>query len=125
MPAPDLPASGDKKRKALARGVRGEWLAALSLRLRGYSIVERNFRCKSGEIDIIIRKGDQIAFVEVKVRDSENAALDAVGALSRRRITNAANFWISRRRDAHRLSWRFDIVAVVPGHWPRHFPEAF
>jgi putative endonuclease len=125
MPAPDFHARLLRKRRALARGVRGEWLAALSLRLRGYSIVERNFRCRSGEIDIIVRRGDQIAFVEVKVRDSESAALDAVGASSRRRIRNAANIWISRRRDADRLSWRFDIVAIVPGRWPRHFPEAF
>jgi putative endonuclease len=125
MPAPDRHARGDKRRKALVRGARGEWLAAFSLRLRGYSIVERNFRCRSGEIDIIARKGDQIAFVEVKVRASESAALDAVGAMARRRIRNAANIWISRRRDADRLSWRFDIVAIVPGRWPRHFPEAF
>lgn len=114
-----------KRRNALRRGNRAEWLAVLALRLKGYRIVQRNFRCKAGEIDIIARKGRLIAFVEVKARANERDALDSVGFNTRRRITNAANIWIGRRRDADRLSWRFDIIAVLPRRWPRHFPEAF
>lgn len=114
-----------KRRAALARGTRGEWLAALCLRLKGYSILDRNFRCKSGEIDIVARKGYQIIFVEVKARGSEREALDAVGPRAQRRITNAANVWISRRKDHDRLSWQFDIIAIIPGRWPRHFQQAF
>ncbi|MGI9402397.1 MAG: YraN family protein [Rhizobiaceae bacterium] len=114
-----------KRRAAVARGTRGEWLAAIYLRLRGYSIEERNFRCKSGEIDIVARKGDQISFVELRARRKENDALDAVGIQAQRRISNAAKIWISRRRDHDRLSWQFDIIAIVPGRWPQHFPQAF
>lgn len=114
-----------RKRRALVRGRAAEWLAALALRMKGYRIVDRNFRCRAGEIDIVARKGDLIAFVEVKARASEQGALDAVGIRAQRRIANAAGLWIGRRRDAARLSWRFDIVAVLPWRWPRHFPDAF
>jgi len=113
------------RRKALKKGRTGEWLAAMALRLKGYRIVARNFRVKPGEVDIIARKGDLIVFVEVKARASANEALDAVGFEAQRRIANAGELWIGRQRDADRLSWRFDIVAVLPGRWPVHFEDAF
>lgn len=115
----------NQKRAALRRGASGEWLAAWALRLKGWRIVERNFRCPMGEVDVIARKGDLIAFIEVKARPSEQEALDAVSARAKRRIANAGAAWIGQQRDAGRLSWRFDIVAVVPGRWPRHHPDAF
>ena len=110
---------------ALRRGQRGEWLAALALMLKGYRIVARNYRTRLGEIDLIARRGDVVAIVEVKARSSEDAAHDAVGRESQRRIANAADLWLSRQPDAARLSLRFDIVAVVPGHWPRHVANAW
>lgn len=120
------PAPGRKaKRSALRRGVVAEHLAAIALRLKGYRIVARNFRCRLGEIDIVVRKGDLIAFVEVKARHTVSEAFDAVGPDTQRRLSNAADIWISRQPDAARLSWRFDIVAVLPRRWPIHFPEAF
>jgi putative endonuclease len=113
------------RRMALRRGARAEFLAAVALRLKGWRIAERNFRCGQGEIDIIARKGDLIAFVEVKARTSHAEAIDAVGFEAKRRIAAAASVWISRQRDAERLSWRFDIVSVAPGRWPSHHPDAF
>jgi putative endonuclease len=115
----------NNRRAALRRGWRAELLAAVALRLKGYRIVARNFRCRLGEIDIVARKGDLIAFVEVKSRSHEQAALDAVSRESQRRIENAADIWIARQPDAQRLSWRFDIVAVTPRRWPLHYPDAF
>jgi putative endonuclease len=113
------------RRTALRRGARAELIAAIALRLKGWRIAERNFRCSQGEIDIIARKGDLIAFVEVKSRASLAEAIDAVGFEARRRIAAAASVWISRQRDADRLSWRFDIVAVTPRRWPSHHQDAF
>lgn len=115
----------DARRRALKKGRGGEWLAALALRLKGYRIVARNFRTRLGEIDIVARKGDLIAFVEVKARPSATEAVDAVGYEAQRRIANAAELWIGRQKNADRLSWRFDIVAVRPGRWPVHFEDAF
>ena len=113
------------RRKALRRGSFSESLAALALRLKGYRIVERNFRCPFGEIDLVARKGDLIAFVEVKARRSVAEAVDAVSGRAQRRIANAGEHWIGRQRDWDRLSWRFDIVAVLPRRWPVHLPGAF
>ncbi len=114
-----------QKRKANRRGRRAEWLAAISLRLKGYKIVERGFRTRSGEIDIIARKGNLIAIVEVKYRKNTADALDAVGYSSQHRIADAANIWLAGQRDFDRLSVRFDIIAVSPGKWPQHLPDAF
>lgn len=114
-----------RKRSALALGRRGEWLAVLLLLAKGYRICARNFRCKLGEIDIVARKGELIVFVEVKARPDAQEAVDAVGIRARQRIANAGNLWIGRQPDAHRLSWRFDVVAVPKFGLPRHFPDAF
>ena len=113
------------RRRARRRGRVGEWLAALFLRCKGYRIIERNFRCKRGEIDIVARTGDLVVFVEVKARLETAQAIDAVTGLAQRRIADAAQIWIGRQKAASRLSWRFDIVAISPGRWPRHFKDAF
>ncbi len=66
-----------------------------------------------------------MAIVEVKVRGSAEEAQDSVTAAARKRIEHAADLWISRQPDFARLSIRFDIIAVVPGKWPRHFKDAW
>ncbi len=113
------------RQAALRRGRWAEHKACVALMMRGYRIAGRNFRHASGEIDIVARKGDLIAFVEVKARIDLASAMDAVGSQSRRRIANAAQMWLSRQKDADRLSWRFDIVAVIPWRWPVHVEDAF
>lgn len=113
------------RRKALRRGSLSESLAVWALRLKGYRIMARNFRCPFGEIDIVARKGDTIAFVEVKARASVADAVDAVSAEAQHRIANAGEAWIGRQQDWEKLSWRFDIVAVLPRRWPVHLPDAF
>ncbi|MCP4317955.1 MAG: YraN family protein [Hyphomicrobiales bacterium] len=100
-------------------------MAAIALLVKGYRIVAQRFKTKVGEVDLIVRKGDLIALVEVKARANEQAAIDAVTATAARRIAAAGDIWLSRQKDAARLSIRCDIVAVVPYRWPRHFPGAF
>ncbi|MEM6464341.1 MAG: YraN family protein [Pseudomonadota bacterium] len=113
------------RRRAQRRGHMAEWLAAAALMCRGYRIVARRFKTRCGEIDLIARKGDLVALVEVKARSDERTAIDAVTASSERRIAAAGDIWLSRQKDAMRLSIRHDIVAVLPWRWPRHFPGAF
>lgn len=113
------------RRRALWRGLRAEIAAAFWLRLKGWRVLERNFRCRQGEIDIVARKGDLIAFVEVKARADAAGALDAVGPGTKRRVADAGMVWISRQPGAERLSWRCDIVAIAPWRLPRHFEDAF
>jgi putative endonuclease len=120
----DRDAASDR-RKALRRGHVSEYLAALYLICKGYRIVALRYRTRLGEIDIIARKGDLAVFVEVKARRGEAAAVDAVSHLAQTRIRNASDLWLARQRDHARLSQRYDIIAIVPGRWPTHLPDAF
>ena len=94
------------------RGNWGEDRAALYLRLHGYRIAERNFRCQQGEIDIIARKGDIVAFVEVKQRKNANfgEAREFVTVSKQRRIIAAAELWLLKTRCE--LQPRFDVIEV-------------
>ncbi len=114
-----------ERRRAERRGHVSEYLAALYLLFRGYRILAFRYRTRLGEIDIVARRKTLILFVEVKARAREGDAIDAVGYDTQRRIRAAGDVWLSRRRDAHRLSCRYDIIAVIPWRFPRHFPDAF
>ncbi|MCQ2005620.1 YraN family protein [Rhizobium sp. NRK18] len=121
-------ADGDgrsRRRKAYRRGLLSEYVAAFFLMLKGYRILSVRYRTKVGEIDIIARKADLVVFVEVKARSDAGAAIDAVGYGAQRRIRSASDIWMSRQPDCARLSWRYDIVAVVPWRLPRHLQDAF
>lgn len=111
--------------KALRRGQFSEYVAALYLILKGYRIAAFRYRTKVGEIDIVARKGDLVVFVEVKARRDERGAVDAVSYAAQKRIRDASDFWLARQPASHLLSQRYDIVAVLPGRFPRHFPNAF
>lgn len=113
------------RRGAYRRGHRGEWLAAAALLAKGYRPVARRHRTPCGEIDLIVRRGDLVLVVEVKVRPTLLAAMEAIGRQSERRIENAADIWLSRQPDAGRLSIRFDMVAVLPWRWPVHVENIF
>jgi putative endonuclease len=120
-----MAAAQKQRRMAVLRGHLSEYLAALSLLLKGYRIVALRFRSKSGEVDIIARRGDLIAFVEVKARRITGDAVYAVDPATQRRIRGASRDWIARQPDSASLSYRYDIIAVSPGRWPRHFADAF
>lgn len=113
------------RRRAYRRGHRGEWMAALALVCKGYRIVTRRYRTRYGEIDLIARRGDLVAIVEVKARPTLVEAMVAVGGTAERRIEAAADHWLSRQADHARLSLRFDLVAILPWRWPVHVKNAW
>ena len=78
------------KRFNRKKGMRGERLAAKYLKRCGYKIVERNFKCPFGEVDIIARQGDVLAFVEVKARSSEDYGTPSQ-AVNRQRMEPPSN----------------------------------
>lgn len=110
----------EKRRNAYRRGHIGESRAAWALRLKGYRIVAKRYKTKSGEVDLIARKGDLVALVEVKARATLEQAMDAVTPTAMRRIEAAGDIWLTQQRDYARLSLRLDLVAVLPGRWPVH-----
>ncbi len=94
-------------------GKRGEDLAAVFLRLKGYRVLERNYRVPQGEIDLVCRKGDTIIFVEVKRRknQSKGSPLEAVTPQKINRLSAAAAVYIARH-PGEALNVRFDVVAI-------------
>jgi len=114
-----------RRRRAFRLGIRAESLAAFYLRVKGYRILDRRYRCRAGEIDIVARRGDDLCFVEVKARRTLTAAIEAVTPRAQRRIVTAARVWLSSHPGYERVSWRFDIVAIVPRALPRHIVAAF
>lgn len=114
-----------KRQRAERRGHLSEYLAALYLAFKGYRILAFRYRTRLGEIDIIARKKALIVFVEVKARSRQAEAIDAVGYDAQRRIRAASDIWLSKRKDTHLLSCRYDIVAITPGSFPRHVQDAF
>ena len=94
-------------------GKNGENLAVSELRRRGYAILDRRYRTRHGEIDIVARDGDTVVFVEVKVRTSPEFGLaaDAVTPFKQRRLAAMAVDYLARRRLTDRPC-RFDVVAI-------------
>jgi putative endonuclease len=113
------------RRAAYRRGHAGERLAALRLLLAGYRILARRYRTKLGEIDLIARRGDVIAFVEVKRRDELITGLEAVTPQARIRIRRAAEVYIRRNPALAERVLRFDVMVVTPWAWPRHIVDAW
>jgi putative endonuclease len=111
--------------KARRDGRRGETLCALWLMAKGYRILGFRLRTGQAEIDLLARKGEVVAVVEVKRRTSLEAALDAVGPRQRDRLLRAARSITARRPDLAGAAVRLDLMALAPGRWPRHIPDAW
>ncbi len=90
----------------------GEERAVRFLRRKGYRIVERNYRCRQGEIDIIARKRDILAFVEVKLRRDDRfaEAREFVTSAKQRRILSAASLYLAQCGED--LQPRFDVIEI-------------
>ncbi len=93
-------------------GAAGEELAANWLLKQGLRILERNFRVKGGEIDLICRDGETVVFVEVRVRSSEDfgGAAASITPAKQRRLILAARHWLQRHGEC---PCRFDAVLIA------------
>jgi putative endonuclease len=121
----DLKQPARERLDAEQRGHRGEFLAAWAMRLKGWRILAKRYKTPMGEVDIIAKRGDVIAFVEVKARRSMRSAVDAVTPATKQRVRAGAQLWLTRQNNAERYTLRFDIIAVVPRRWPVHYENAF
>jgi len=111
-------------------GLVGERLAERELKRRGYRILERRWRCRIGEIDLVARDGETLVIVEVKTRSRRDYGppTDAVDARKRRKLERLAHMYLAAKR-LRDVTVRFDVVGVqaCPGERPRVeiFPNAF
>lgn len=91
-----------------------ERLAGKYLEQKGYQIVEYNFRCSQGEIDIIAKDGEYLVFCEVKYRSDEKKGnpLEAVSIAKQRKISKAAMYYVTTRQMTD-TACRFDVVGIL------------
>jgi putative endonuclease len=101
-----------------------ELVAALVLMLKGYRILARRFRTRSGEIDLVAVRGGRLAFVEVKARASDIDAGDVLGRRQAGRIAAAAAAFVARRPRYRDHTVGLDAVLVSLDRLPRHLPDA-
>lgn len=106
------------------RGRRGETLAALWLQLQGWRVLARRVKAGVGEVDLVVRRGRMVAFVEVKWRATA-AELDlAIDERRLRRVADAAAA-LAPRFVRPRDDQRIDVLLLAPGRWPRHIVNAW
>lgn len=114
-----------KKQAAFRLGMSAEGKAALFLIAKGYREVARRWKCRAGEIDLIMRRGNLIAFIEVKARATLDGAAESVLVRQRRRIVAAAEAWLAAHPEHAGYDMRFDAVLIAPRALPRHIESAF
>ncbi|HEX3920030.1 MAG TPA: YraN family protein [Caulobacteraceae bacterium] len=111
--------------KARLAGRRGEVVGALWLMAKGYRILGFRLKTPQGEIDLLARKGQVLAVVEVKLRRTTEAALEAVTWRQRERLRRAGEAFAARRPDLKGAAIRLDLIALAPGRWPCHIRDAW
>lgn len=112
------------RQAAEAAGRRGERLAGWWLRLKGWRVLDRRVRTPAGEVDLVARRGNVVAFVEVKMRGS---AADLDYAIDERRLSRvaAAAEFLMARYAGPGDDIRIDVVLLAPGARPRHIENAW
>lgn len=108
-----------------ALGAIAERRAAEFLQHKGYQVVDRNWTCRGGEIDLVCLDGDTLVFVEVRARSSTShgTPLETVVDGKRRRLIRAAEIYLHVKKCADRAC-RFDVVAIT-GDDLEHVEDAF
>jgi putative endonuclease len=98
-------------------GKKGENASVEFLKRQGYKIIERNYRCSLGEIDVIAKDKDVLCFVEVKTRKTETYGLpeEAVDWHKQRKLTKVALTYVKEKK-IYKQDLRFDVVSVYPDH---------
>ena len=122
--------SGEKVRNARRQaafrlGVSAEGRAALFLLAKGYRELARRWKSPVGEIDLVMRRGRMLIFVEVKARGRLEDAAEAVTVRQRQRIAAGAEAWLAAHPEHAGYDMRFDAVLVAPGRLPKHVIAAF
>lgn len=97
-------------------GAEGEAQAAAWYEANGYEVVCRNWRCSDGELDLVVRRGRELVFVEVKTRTTDRfgTPAEAVTPLKQRRLRGLAIRYLSDT-DTRAGDLRFDVVAILAG----------
>ncbi len=110
---------------AFRTGIAAETMAAGLLIAKGYRILARRFRTPHGEIDLVARRRNLLAFIEVKARGRIEDAAYAVTLYQQQRIIAAAQAWMMGHPEHSGFDMRFDVILIAPKRLPTHLIAAF
>src|SRR5215467_14093598 len=110
---------------AFQTGLSAESRAAALLMAKGYRVLAKRFRTPHGEIDLVAKRRNLVAFVEVKARATLDDAAFAVTPRQQVRIINAAQAWLVAHPEYAQFELRFDAILIAPRRLPRHLLAAF
>jgi putative endonuclease len=117
--------SAPARRAARGLGLEAEFFARVYLRATGWKVLAYSYSAPGGEIDIVARRRDMVAFVEVKARADRDSALLAIDGPKQRRISRAARHWLARNRAHQGCNFRGDALLVTPWRLPERVEGAF
>ena len=120
----------ESRKKAYKRGLRAEGLARFTLKLKGYEILAERYKNAFGEVDIIAKKHNTLALVEVKARSSFRECMESITPDKQARQIKAAKSLLAYPGELSphihsNLDIRFDMICVVPWHFPKHLTNAW
>jgi putative endonuclease len=111
---------------SIPKGQRAETRAITHLRKQGLKLIGRNFRCRYGEIDIIMQQSDELVFIEVKMRSSSHFGepFEYVHSRKQAKIIKTAKIFLQQHKKHQHQPCRFDVIGITPAliHW---IPNAF
>ena len=107
------------------KGLRAEAVAGWYLRLNGYCVLEKRWKTPMGEIDLIVRRGRRLAFVEVKLRKTVEAAVDSIHSRNKSRVVRSAKLYLQKHPEYTNWELGFDALVIAPYAWPRHIRNAW
>ncbi len=113
------------RKKSHRAGLFAEYVALCMLLLKGYLPVALRYKTPVGEIDLIVKHGSSLVFVEVKGRKNAADAAQAVHAKNQSRVVRAAQYFLSARPALAGCDVRFDVCLVPWYRLPQHIPHAF
>jgi len=107
------------------KGLWAETVARLYFILKGYRILAERFKTPVGEIDLIVKRGRRLVFIEVKLRRTAAEAVEAIHARNRSRVSRAAELYLQRHPEYTGWELRFDALVLAPYAWPQHIRNAW
>jgi len=120
-----FPARRSSRQSSHAIGIAAECCARQLLESKSYHILAQRYKTKAGEIDLIARRGNHLAFVEVKHRKTQDEAAWSIAPRQQARIAMAAEVFLGEHATLAQCSASFDVVLVSPSQGCAHIEQAF
>ena len=118
-------ARGSRSQTSYKTGVAAECFARGFLEAKDYRILAHRYKTKGGEIDLVAKRGDHLAFVEVKGRKTHEEAAWSILPRQQARIATAAEVFLGEHSELAHCSASFDVILVAPGEGCSHIEQAF